>query len=186
MDTARRHVYKLTTVAEPTRIQGLISLEVDTDHVFVYLVESAASNKGAQKQYLGVAGNLFAWACRLAFEQGYEGFVAFEAKTALLTHYQQSLGAQRMGRGLRMYLATKAATDLVTRYFPDYSTPQHALTMPTKLGHEPAGVDFVVESTPMTPEEKQAFSQLIAEQRQKNPRPTRQPTTQTSKQPATL
>jgi hypothetical protein len=119
----RRQVYKLTTEAEPALIQSLISLEVDTDHVFVYLVESAAFNKGAQKQYLGVAGNLFAWACRLSFEQGYEGFVAFEAKTALLTHYQQALGAQRMGRGLRMYLATKAATELVTKYFPDYSTP---------------------------------------------------------------
>jgi hypothetical protein len=40
----RRHVYKLTTIAEPTLIQGLISLEVDTDHIFVYLVESAAFN----------------------------------------------------------------------------------------------------------------------------------------------
>lgn len=123
LDTVRRQVYKLTTVADPSLIQGLISLEVDTDHVFVYLVESAAFNKGAHKQYLGVAGNLFAWACRVSFEQGYEGFVAFDAKTALLTHYQQALGAQRMGRGLRLYLATKAATELVIRYFPDYSTP---------------------------------------------------------------
>lgn len=123
LDTVRRQVYKLTTVADPSLIQGLISLEVDTDHVFVYLVESAAFNKGAHKQYLGVAGNLFAWACRVSFEQGYEGFVAFDAKTALLTHYQQALGAQRMGRGLRLYLATKAATELVTKYFPDYSTP---------------------------------------------------------------
>lgn len=122
LTTDRRHVYKLTTVAEPTLIQGLISLEIDTDHVFVYLVESAAFNQGAEKRYLGVAGNLFAWACRVAFEQGQEGFVAFEAKTALLTHYQQALGAQRMGRGLRMYLATKAATELVAKYFPNYFT----------------------------------------------------------------
>jgi hypothetical protein len=56
----RRQVYKLTTVTEPMLIQGLISLEVDTDHVFVYLVESAAFNEGARKRYLGVAGNLFA------------------------------------------------------------------------------------------------------------------------------
>jgi hypothetical protein len=109
--------------------------------------------------------------------------VAFEAKTALLTHYQQALGAQRMGRGLRLYSATKAATELVNRYFPDYFTPQHALTMPAKFGYEPSGIDFVVESTPLTPEEKQAFSQLIAEQR---PRPPRRPTTPTSKQRATL
>jgi hypothetical protein len=57
------------------------------------------------------------------------------------------------------------------------------LTMPAKFGYEPSGIDFVVESTPLTPEEKQAFSQLIAEQR---PRPPRRPTTPTSKQRATL
>ncbi|WP_166647924.1 hypothetical protein [Hymenobacter sp. UV11] len=48
--------------------------------------------------------------------------------------------------------------------------------MPTKLGYEPTGVDFVVDSTPLTPEEKQAFSQLIAEQRQQRPRPPRRST----------
>lgn len=58
--------------------------------------------------------------------------------------------------------------------------------MPTKLGYEPTGVDFVVESTPLTPEEKHAFSQLIAEQRQKSLRPTRRPPTPTNKQRATL
>jgi hypothetical protein len=58
--------------------------------------------------------------------------------------------------------------------------------MPTKLGYEPTGVDFVVDSTPLTPEEKQAFSQLIAQQRQQRPRPARRTTTPTTKQRATL
>jgi hypothetical protein len=58
--------------------------------------------------------------------------------------------------------------------------------MPSKLGYEPTGVDFVVESTPLTLEEKQVFSQLIAEQRQQSLRPTHRPLTQTSKKRATL
>lgn len=58
--------------------------------------------------------------------------------------------------------------------------------MPTKLGYEPTGVDFVVQSTPLTVEEKQAFSQLIAEQRRQRPRSTRRPSATTNKQQATL
>jgi hypothetical protein len=58
--------------------------------------------------------------------------------------------------------------------------------MPTKLGYEPTGVDFVVDSTPLTPEEKQAFSQLIAEQRQQRPRPAHRSTATPAKQRATL
>jgi hypothetical protein len=38
-----RDVYKLTIVNNQTIIQGLISLEVRSDHVFMHLVESAPS-----------------------------------------------------------------------------------------------------------------------------------------------
>lgn len=58
--------------------------------------------------------------------------------------------------------------------------------MPTKIGYEPTGVDFVVHSTPLTPEEKQAFSQLIAAQKQQLPHGTRRPVAATSKQKATV
>lgn len=58
--------------------------------------------------------------------------------------------------------------------------------MPTKLGYEPAGVDFVVQSTPLTPEEKQVFSQLIASQKQQPSRATRRPAVATSKQKVTV
>jgi hypothetical protein len=43
-----RDVYKLTIVNNQTIIQGLISLEVKPDHVFMHLVESAPFNKGKQ------------------------------------------------------------------------------------------------------------------------------------------
>ena len=114
-----RHVYQLTTTDNPTIIQGLISLEAKPDHVFMHLVESANFNKGRNKAYFGVLGNLVAFACRWSFQLGHDGFVSFDSKSALMAHYKQVLGAKELG-GLRLYLGTPAAADLVRQYYPDF------------------------------------------------------------------
>jgi hypothetical protein len=62
-----RDVYKLTITNNQNIIQGLISLEVKPDHVYMHLIESAPFNFGKQKTYLGVSGNLVAFACKLSF-----------------------------------------------------------------------------------------------------------------------
>ena len=111
-----RQVLKLTAVDNPRLVHGLVSLEVRSDHVRLHLVESASFNKGKAKTYVGVPGNLFAYACKLAFETGHEGNVAFVAKTQLIAHYTASLGAVHVG-GHLMILDTKAAHFLVNRYF---------------------------------------------------------------------
>jgi len=113
-----KEVYKLTTVNNLTIIQGLLSIEDKQDHIFMHLIESSHFNKGKNKVYLGVPGNLVAYACKVAFERSYQGFVAFDSKTALIEHYQQTLGATHF-RGLRMFLETTAATKLVRQYFRD-------------------------------------------------------------------
>lgn len=113
---AQKEVYKLTTVNNPDIIQGLMCVEDKKDHIFLHLLESAKFNKGKQKLYIGVAGNLVAFACRASFEKGYEGFVAFDSKTALIKHYEQSLGATHF-RGQRMFIETSAALRLVEQYF---------------------------------------------------------------------
>lgn len=77
-----REVFKLTIVNNAQIIQGLISLEVKSDHVFMHLIESAPFNKGNGKVYAGVPGNLVAFACKLSFQRGYEGNVAFISKSA--------------------------------------------------------------------------------------------------------
>lgn len=66
-----RQVHKLTTLNNPTIIHGLISLTDKDDHIFMDLIESAKFNKGKNKLYKGVAGNLVAFACKLSFEKGY-------------------------------------------------------------------------------------------------------------------
>ncbi len=114
-----RQVYKLTTVNNPTIVHGLISLTDKGDHVFMDLIESAKFNKGKNKLYKGVAGNLVAFACKLAFEKDYDGVVSFIAKTQLIGHYEQTLGAKLFG-GNRMFIDTKEALILTIKYFKDF------------------------------------------------------------------
>lgn len=52
-----REVYKLTIVNNADIIQGLVSLEVKRDYVFIHLIESSPFNIGTNKVYLGVPGN---------------------------------------------------------------------------------------------------------------------------------
>ncbi|MGB3585805.1 MAG: hypothetical protein WBA23_04660, partial [Tunicatimonas sp.] len=111
-----KEIYRLTTVNNPTIIQGLVSIEDKKDHLFLHLIESANFNKGSNKVYLGIPGNLVAYACKVAFDRGYEGYVAFDSKSALIEHYKKTLGAKQF-RGQRMYLDASAATRLVTQYF---------------------------------------------------------------------
>ena len=111
-----KDVYKLTIVNNPNIVQGLVSLEVKEDHVFMHLVENAPFNKGKTKVYAGVAGNLVAFACKLSFQRGHEGNVSFISKTKLIHHYEESLGAYHFG-GRLMVIEAKAALKLIDKYF---------------------------------------------------------------------
>ncbi|MDP2187553.1 MAG: hypothetical protein Q8J69_02615 [Sphingobacteriaceae bacterium] len=111
-----REVYKLTIAGNPSIIQGLMSIEIKTDHVYLHLVENAPFNRGKSKVYAGVPGNLVAFACRLSFQRGHEGNVSFLSKSQLVEHYEQTLGAFHFG-GRIMIIETKAALSLIDRYF---------------------------------------------------------------------
>ena len=111
-----REVYKLTITNNPNIVQGVISLEVKTDHVYMHLIESAPFNIGKDKVYLGVPGNLVAFACRLSFQRGGEGYVSFLSKTKLIEHYEKSLGAIHFG-GHKMVITTENALILTNKYF---------------------------------------------------------------------
>lgn len=111
-----REVYKLTTTENQHIIQGLISLEIKFDHVYMHLVESAPFNKGKKKVYEGVPGNLVAFACRFSFQRGFEGNISFVSKTQLINHYISTLGAFHAG-GRLMIIETSAALRLLDKYF---------------------------------------------------------------------
>ncbi len=109
-------VYKMTTVENKTVVQGLISLTVSDKYVFVNIVENAKFNRGKQKMYLGVGGNMFAFACKISRDMGFDGYVGFVAKTALIEYYNKTLGAQ-LAIGQRMFIGEAAANELIIQYF---------------------------------------------------------------------
>jgi len=118
LSTKNRKVYKLAICADLSIIQGLLSMEVKADHIYLHLIESASFNRGTNKMYLGVPGNLVAFACKTSFACGFDGYVAFDAKTALIKHYQETLHATHF-RGTKMFIETPAALRLIKQYFND-------------------------------------------------------------------
>jgi hypothetical protein len=115
-DREDRRVYKLTRADEPEIIQGLLSLTDMAGYVYVHLAESAPINFGPNKKHEGVGGNLFAYACKRSWDAGNEGFVSFQAKTKLIIHYQNVLGAVHNG-GHHMIIYPQEALFLIRKYF---------------------------------------------------------------------
>jgi hypothetical protein len=111
-----RDIYKLTIAGNPNIIQGLLSIEIKEDHVYMHLVENAPFNRGTGKVYAGVAGNLVAFACKVSFQRGHEGNVSFMSKTQLIEYYEKSLGAFHFG-GRIMIIETQSALKLTGKYF---------------------------------------------------------------------
>ncbi|WP_462222655.1 hypothetical protein [Ferruginibacter sp.] len=111
-----REVYKLTINNNPNIIQGLLSFSIKYDHIYMNLIESAPFNLGRNKLYEGVPGNLVAFACKVSFQRGFDGFLSFTAKTKLIEHYEKSLGAYHFGNHL-MIIETSVAQKLVDKYF---------------------------------------------------------------------
>jgi len=111
-----RETYKLVIKDNPKIIQGLLSISDQGDHIYMHLIESAKFNKGKNKIYTGVPGNLVAFACKVSFDKGYDGYLAFDAKTVLIKHYQETLFAT-LFKGTKMMIETPAAIRLINKYF---------------------------------------------------------------------
>jgi hypothetical protein len=110
-------IFKLVTIGNEQIIQGLIALREEDGFLYVSLIENAPFNLGSEKVYEGVAGNLFAFACKLSMEKGFEGYVSFHAKTDLIEHYKTALGAKQIGSSLLMVIDTAAALRLIHQYY---------------------------------------------------------------------
>lgn len=106
----------MTIVNNLNVIQGLVSLSYEADHIYMNLLENAPFNIGKNKIYEGVMGNLVAYACKLSFQKGFEGFVSFTAKTKLIRHYEDAIGAYHIGKS-RMIIASESSRLLVDKYF---------------------------------------------------------------------
>ena len=106
----------MTISNNPNIIQGILSLTIEPDHVYMDLLESAPFNRGKNKLYEGVPGNLVAHACKVSFQNGFTGYLSFTAKTKLIDHYVKTLGAYHFG-GHLMIINTIAANKIIDQYF---------------------------------------------------------------------
>jgi hypothetical protein len=94
-------IYKLFVV-ETGVIVGLISQkDMPKDfRIHLNLIESSKENVGAHKRIDRIPGCLIAFACAIAFKNGYNGFVSLIPKTELINHYIRKYGFRNYGKML--------------------------------------------------------------------------------------
>lgn len=107
-------IYELHIKGSST-VEGRISFIIDGGVAVVDIVETAPHNYGHNGKYTGVGGHLFAIACKESMEAGCDGFVAFTAKSDLIEHYKETLGAKVLA-GQKMYIDENAAQVLIKKY----------------------------------------------------------------------
>ncbi|MBR1673106.1 MAG: hypothetical protein IJ702_09265 [Fretibacterium sp.] len=96
-------------------VQGRISLRISGGVADVDIVEAAPHNYGHLGRYKGVGAHLFAIACKVSLDNGCDGVVAFTAKSNLIEHYKESLGAVEIAPR-RMVIFEDAAKKLLEKY----------------------------------------------------------------------
>lgn len=120
-----RKLYKLVIKGDADCVvQGLISFEIREDFIEMHHVENAPHNYGSKKQFAGVCANLVAFVCKLSFDLKFDGFVAFTAKTLLIDHYTETLGAKLIFPPQRMAIFPDSARILVNSYYKNYFNAQ--------------------------------------------------------------
>ena len=103
-------------IKDTNNILGLMSL-IDYPNelrIEIHLIELSKEHKGKDKKIGRIAGCLIAYACRIAFSKGYDGFVSLVPKTTLIKHYQETYGFQKLGR--QMALSEESSKKLIDKY----------------------------------------------------------------------
>lgn len=112
------HVFKIIekNKLENQEILGLLSLSNFSDEfrIHINLIENSSDNKGRDKKIDNVAGCLLAFAVRVSFEYGYQGFVSLVPKTELLEFYVNKYGFSQFGRQLAIEKGD--AINLIQKY----------------------------------------------------------------------
>lgn len=117
-----RHDYEVyeLLLKDDTQVQGMIALKHIRDQFYTHvdIVEAAPENIGHLGKYKGIGAHLFAIACKLSWDVGNEGYVQFTAKTNLVEHYRETLGARNID-SQKMFIDSYGALKLIKTYFPE-------------------------------------------------------------------
>ena len=113
---SKNEVYKIYLKGQDDKILGLISLidYADEYRIHLNLIEVGLRNRGKDKEVENIAGCLIGFACQLAFDRDYLGFVSLKPKTRLIKLYQEKYGFRQYGRLLAV--EQKSSMDLINKY----------------------------------------------------------------------
>ena len=120
-----KKAYKILAlyVEGDNRIQGAISIRENPQNrtIEIDIVESAPFNssynkKVKDKEYNGVGICLFVEVCKRSFENGYDGYVEFTAKSNLVKYYMDNMRTIPID-AQRMYINTSGAKWLIEKYY---------------------------------------------------------------------
>lgn len=109
------HALYVEVPEESEVIQGLISLKVEGGYIEVEHVESAPHNRGKSGKYARIGKHLFAFAAKVSYDLGFDGYLALTPKTKLISHYE-SYGFKSYSFS-RMVLEQKEAVKLIDLYY---------------------------------------------------------------------
>jgi len=113
----KNETYKIHLKSEED-ILGVMALKDSPEELRIHLnlIEVGATNIGQSKIIEHIVGCLIAFACRIAFEKGYDGFLSLQPKTNLIQLYQNKYGFKLYGRLLAVeYNSSKL---LIDKYLP--------------------------------------------------------------------
>ena len=96
---SKNEVYKIYLKGKDDEILGLMSLiDIPEEYrIHLNLVEVGLRNQGKAKEVDNIARCLIAFACQLAFDRDYFGFVSLKPKTRLIDLYQDKYGFRQYG-----------------------------------------------------------------------------------------
>jgi len=100
-------------------ILGIISI-IDYPNEFrihINLIESSKNYRGKDKSILNIPGCLIAFTCKMAFKNGYEGFVSLTPKTELVEYYNKTYGFLQFGP--QMAVLEEISESLIQKYIGD-------------------------------------------------------------------
>ncbi len=108
-------VYKIAFINDDY-ILGLISTQINLPErrFEIRLLELSKENIGTLREYDRLAGCLIAFACKLSFKEGLDGFVSLIPKTVLISHYMKKYFFSPMG--VQLYVEGEVAIALITAY----------------------------------------------------------------------
>ena len=115
---ADNQLYRIR-LAKSKEILGILSL-IDYPKEFrihINLIESSKKYRGKDKSILNIPGCLIAFTCKMAFKNGYEGFVSLIPKTELVEYYNKTYGFLQFGT--QVAVLEEISESLIQKYIGD-------------------------------------------------------------------